>query len=343
MARAACCVVRSERVSSADGRVFECRGGGFGRLHGVFDDKLAIELLRYCTGPDLCRIAVVSRALYVFAHETELWRDLVLSAAFADRFTFHTDWKRTFAFHTLLDRMRVRNGTAPPPAPPAAAAAKSASTSASASMMCDDVPGGTSFVDEKKAGAAAAPVRGRGARATESETAAVLAQLPAHRPLRVSGLYSDVLFDVFLCSSLDVSPYADGCPGSESMARVPLSAGLTVAQFVDRYERPLQPVVLEGLATRWPAFADPQRKWNTDNLMRQYGDAIFKTGRTVMTLTDYFKYARETKEETPMSVCSAPLASRHDAACADPPVALRVVWRAVTCSTMHTARSFRDC
>jgi hypothetical protein len=40
--------------------------------------------------------------------------------------------------------------------------------------------------------------------------------------------------------------------------------------------------------------------WSRDTLLKRFGSVPFKTGKTVMTLAQYFRYAQQTKEETPL-------------------------------------------
>eukprot|EP01025_Chloroclados_australasicus_P044812 TRINITY_DN48823_c0_g1_i1.p2 TRINITY_DN48823_c0_g1~~TRINITY_DN48823_c0_g1_i1.p2 ORF type:complete len:132 (-),score=15.58 TRINITY_DN48823_c0_g1_i1:401-796(-) len=47
---------------------------------------------------------------------------------------------------------------------------------------------------------------------------------------------------------------------------------LTVCDFIEKYEKPKQPVVITGLADSWPA----QSKWTLEKLAGDYGDHKFK-------------------------------------------------------------------
>lgn len=47
---------------------------------------------------------------------------------------------------------------------------------------------------------------------------------------------------------------------------------LSVAEFVERFERPRLPVVITGLCDGWRAAKD----WNEDTLLQRYGDHKFK-------------------------------------------------------------------
>jgi hypothetical protein len=74
-------------------------------------------------------------------------------------------------------------------------------------------------------------------------------------PLRVDGVYSDLLFQHWLCSSMFISPKWLCVSNIDKVN----ADDLTPAAFVQRYERPGIPCVLQGVCNRWPAFT----KWYT--------------------------------------------------------------------------------
>lgn len=51
-----------------------------------------------------------------------------------------------------------------------------------------------------------------------------------------------------------------------------MSQGLTLEQFVERFERPRIPVVITGLTDAWPA----QQAWTPTALRARYGEHRFK-------------------------------------------------------------------
>ena len=71
--------------------------------------------------------------------------------------------------------------------------------------------------------------------------------------LRVNGVYSDLLFQHWLCSSMYISPQWLRVSNIDKVHADEMSA----ASFIERYERPGIPCVIQGVCDRWPAFT----KW----------------------------------------------------------------------------------
>ena len=64
----------------------------------VLNDEALILVLSMVSARDLCNLAQVSKALYVFSHHSDLWRDLTLKHL-GGEFTFTGNWKDTFGTH----------------------------------------------------------------------------------------------------------------------------------------------------------------------------------------------------------------------------------------------------
>ncbi len=75
------------------------RGTSLGSLH-VLNDEALILVLSMVSARELCKLAQVSRALYVFSHHSDLWRDLTLKHL-GGEFTFTGNWKDTFGTHMI--------------------------------------------------------------------------------------------------------------------------------------------------------------------------------------------------------------------------------------------------
>ncbi|OAY82302.1 F-box protein [Ananas comosus] len=117
--------------------------------------------------------------------------------------------------------------------------------------------------------------------------------LPDQTPpssLAVSNFYSDYLFQSWLCANMEMKP--------EWVARdnIERGRGISVDEFVARFEEPNKPVLLEGCLDGWPAL----RKWTRAHLLRVCGDVEFSVGPAQMTLRRYFRYADAAKEERPL-------------------------------------------
>ncbi|XP_078436842.1 transferring glycosyl group transferase [Wolffia australiana] len=109
--------------------------------------------------------------------------------------------------------------------------------------------------------------------------------------IRVTGFYSDYLFQSWLCANLEMKPE---WLRTDNITR---RRGLSAAEFVACFEEPNRPVLLEGCLDDWPAM----RKWDRDGLLRICGGAAkFAVGPVEMELASFFRYADAAKEERPL-------------------------------------------
>eukprot|EP00903_Cladosiphon_okamuranus_P006136 g6039.t1 len=113
-----------------------------------------------------------------------------------------------------------------------------------------------------------------------------------HVPLKVSGFFSDLLFQPHHCATAAIKP--------EWVRRstVDRRAGLTPEEFRRLYEEPNKPVVLTDAAASWPALD----KWTRDKLSKAHGDLRLHAGGLEFALTDYLRYAEESRDELPLYV-----------------------------------------
>ncbi|CAM9578770.1 unnamed protein product [Ectocarpus sp. 12 AP-2014] len=113
-----------------------------------------------------------------------------------------------------------------------------------------------------------------------------------HVPLKVSGFFSDLLFQPHHCATTAIRP--------EWVRRntVDRRAGLSPEEFRRLYEEPNKPVVLTDAAASWPAL----EKWTRSRLSAARGDLRLHAGGLEFALKDYLRYARESKDELPLYV-----------------------------------------
>ncbi len=71
--------------------------------------------------------------------------------------------------------------------------------------------------------------------------------------LKVAGVYSDLLFQHWLCSSMFINAKWLRVSNIDKIH----ADSMSTAAFIERYERPGIPCVIRGLCDRWPAFT----KW----------------------------------------------------------------------------------
>ncbi|XP_031395524.1 F-box protein At5g06550 [Punica granatum] len=108
--------------------------------------------------------------------------------------------------------------------------------------------------------------------------------------LRVRDFYSDYLFQSWLCANLEMKP--------EWLERdnIVRKRGISVEEFINGFEEPNKPVLLEGCMDNWAAL----EKWNRDYLVDLCGDVRLAVGPVEMKLEDYFCYSDQTREERPL-------------------------------------------
>ncbi|XP_010519983.1 PREDICTED: F-box protein At5g06550 isoform X2 [Tarenaya hassleriana] len=108
--------------------------------------------------------------------------------------------------------------------------------------------------------------------------------------LKVRDFYSDYLFQSWLCANLEMKPE---WLERDNITRV---RGISVEEFIEKFEEPNKPVLLEGCLDDWPAM----RKWSRDYLTKVAGDVAFAVGPVEMKLEDYFRYSDRVREERPL-------------------------------------------
>lgn len=113
---------------------------------------------------------------------------------------------------------------------------------------------------------------------------------PPCRPIRVAGLYSDLLNKSWVCAS---ARFSRSWVGIDTVPRERPDE-LTVADFVRRYEAPNVPVLLSGAARHWPIFRELEA-WTASR-----SGTRFKVGPTSMTLGNFLEYSREALDEDPL-------------------------------------------
>lgn len=107
----------------------------------------------------------------------------------------------------------------------------------------------------------------------------------------IKGFYSDVLFQPFMCSTVDLSIFSN----ADTIDRVD-GMSLSNEEFLRLYGIPNKPVVITGVCDKWPAFT----KWTKENLCASYPDIKLKAGRFLMNFRQYFQYADRVVEESPL-------------------------------------------
>jgi hypothetical protein len=111
-------------------------------------------------------------------------------------------------------------------------------------------------------------------------------------PLACEGVFSDLLFQHWLCSAISV-PAA--WMARDTLPRVAASE-LPLEDFIERFERPNRPCIITGLVEKWPAMAS----WTCEALAKDAGPTLFRCGAVDFTLSQFWSYQSQAKEEAPL-------------------------------------------
>lgn len=90
---------------------------------------------------------------------------------------------------------------------------------------------------------------------------------------------------------------------------------ITVEDFIEKYERPSRPVIIEGIAETWPAF----KKWTFRKLLKKYGESKFKIGESdggkklKVTLKEYLEYTLYNRDDSPLYLFESSLEEHPEA------------------------------
>ena len=129
----------------------------------------------------------------------------------------------------------------------------------------------------------------------------VITRLLSSPPPITRPLYSDHLFQSFLCSSLDLSHFSN----PPNIDRLP-HASLTPLHFLTHYAIPNRPLLITHSTTHWPASS-----WTPDLLSSLYPTSPFRVGAHHLTLPQYLAYSRAQHDESPLYLFDSGFGDRH--------------------------------
>jgi hypothetical protein len=302
------------------------RDAGLGPRLRVLNDAQLLDVLSYVDGPSLAGgVATCSRFAYVLGHHEELWRDLALrrwggtgiavppppvsSPASEDDDDGDGDdddggggaddprrrlergggrehdnnggcWKDIYAHNHRLSSSDDFGAL------PAATATTTTTTTTTTTGRTSN-----SKDDEEGAEEEEEPPPSSSRRTTPL--------LLRHKPISVSGVYSDVLFRSWLCRSFAL------CPSWLSTHTVPVLAreNITASLFLAEYEEKNVPLLIQGASRDWGAI----RKWSDVGYLRGVsGGATFRATSGAAPLPakfamdDYLNYCESATEEAPL-------------------------------------------
>ncbi|CAJ0831953.1 8519_t:CDS:2 [Entrophospora sp. SA101] len=113
---------------------------------------------------------------------------------------------------------------------------------------------------------------------------------PTTTTVHLNNFFSDVLFQPFLCSSIELDQQY---LGNETIDR---RSNLTMDEFINEYAIPNKPVIITDIVTNWPAF----KKWSLEYLVENFGDVKFRAEAIDIKLKNYIQYAKNTMDESPL-------------------------------------------
>ncbi len=126
-----------------------------------------------------------------------------------------------------------------------------------------------------------------------------------------NGIYSDYMHRPWYCSQFDISKHCPGYYEFDDIERVKADE-MSVEQFVQKFEIPNRPVVIQNAVQGWSAF----EQWTDDYLISVCKDSQFRaTSATAalsatFTMSSYFQYASQTQgEEVPLYLFEREFAS----------------------------------
>ena len=112
----------------------------------------------------------------------------------------------------------------------------------------------------------------------------------AQRCLCVDHFYSDLLYQPYLCSVLDID---DAWLEEENVDR---RHDLSLEEFRETYEIPNIPVIITDVVTKWPAY----KKWSREFLQSRFKGKDVLVGDAPMNFDSYLQYCDDQHDEMPL-------------------------------------------
>ena len=104
-------------------------------------------------------------------------------------------------------------------------------------------------------------------------------------------MFSDVLYQPFLCTHTSLTPYTSNIPRANAIARL---ENLSSTDFSEKWSD--RPFILTQPVREWPVY----KSWDTDTLLEQYGSVKFRAEAVDWTLNTYVNYMRNNSDESPL-------------------------------------------
>ena len=104
-------------------------------------------------------------------------------------------------------------------------------------------------------------------------------------------LFSDILYQPFLCAHTSLNPYTSSIPARNTIPRLrDLSPSDFNHTWTDR------PFILTEPVREWPVY----REWSTEAMLEKYGDVSFRAEAVDWPLKTYVEYMSNNQDESPL-------------------------------------------
>lgn len=104
-------------------------------------------------------------------------------------------------------------------------------------------------------------------------------------------VFSDALHRPFLCSQINLEPFVQHIPPSNTITRL---RDLSTAEFDAQWTN--RPFILTDPVKKWKVSND----WSFENLAARYSDVPFRAEAVDWTMDKYLRYMNSTKDESPL-------------------------------------------
>ena len=125
-------------------------------------------------------------------------------------------------------------------------------------------------------------------------------------------LYSDAIYRPFFCAHTSLSPFIDGIPAKNEIARLP---DLTYDDFM-KQGWANKPFILTEPVKKWPVY----RQWTKQKLLQKYSEMPFRAEAVDWPLERYVEYMDASEDESPLYLFDCHFASKMGLHPGDRPV-----------------------
>ncbi|GMH45627.1 hypothetical protein BSKO_13584 [Bryopsis sp. KO-2023] len=108
--------------------------------------------------------------------------------------------------------------------------------------------------------------------------------------LQVDGFFSDLLYQPWFCANVVIP---DAWLEVDNIDRV---SGISVSEFRERFEVPNRPVIIQDVASTWPAF----KSWNRQYLSKAFSGKKIVAGNYDMDFEGFLTYCDSQNDEMPL-------------------------------------------